>query len=323
MIRRTLILLLILLMTNLEQVFAAPYHVAMPINQTFPRFSSMEIGLWPEYDQASMLVIYTFTLSSDTPVPASLSIRIPTAAGLPNALATGVDVDNLFDIEYDRHVEGQWSYIRFKTSVPVIRLEYYDPTLTLQGTKRQFVFRWESDYDIDNVYLQVQQPFGASNLHISPTPKNGAWVSDNVLNYYNAQFSALAAKTPLALTVTYQKETEQLSISGLQVKPTVPITANTAGRTSLWSTIPWILLIPLAIILIFVVAIWYWRQSIPHAKPIIDQHKKPPHELQKDKVDDSEVKTITQPNIHCHHCGKRAGTHDLFCRSCGTRLRAE
>ena len=59
--------------------------------------SQLEIDLWPEFDQPSMLVIYKATLPSGVSLPVDLTFRIPLAAGSPSAVA--VQQVALYDLE--------------------------------------------------------------------------------------------------------------------------------------------------------------------------------------------------------------------------------
>src|SRR6266508_2017876 len=42
-----------------------------------PKLDSLNVELWSEYDQPSMLVINQFVVSQDTPLPASVTLRFP------------------------------------------------------------------------------------------------------------------------------------------------------------------------------------------------------------------------------------------------------
>jgi len=54
--------------------------------QNTVRFSEIKIELWAEYDTPEMLVMYSFTPTEDSVLPAEIKIRIPANASL-NAVA--------------------------------------------------------------------------------------------------------------------------------------------------------------------------------------------------------------------------------------------
>ena len=113
--------------------------------------TNVRVDIWPEYDKPSVLVIYNVTLASTVTFPVTLSLRIPAAAGKPFAVAWESPDNTLYDIQYDLQTQGEWNTITFSTPSPNVRLEYYDPSLQKDGTKRDFTFRWPGDYTVDNL----------------------------------------------------------------------------------------------------------------------------------------------------------------------------
>lgn len=280
-------------------------------------FAYAEIRLWPEFDQASMLVMYTFALTPSSRIPAQVAIRIPTAAGMPNSVSVGPDTDNLYDIAFSRQVEGEWSTIRVKTALPLIRIEYYDPTIVKSGKNRYYNYTWPADYPTDVVLIQIQKPFGAKNILISPTIANGEWASDGVLSYFSADVTTLTDGKPFTIDLSYQKDTDVLSVTGLEVRSTVPVTYQTQGRLRWWSTIPWLLFAPIIVILVIISGMLYTR---------FNPFKFIPIPIEKARTDRLEKSTpaAQEPPIfvqHCQQCGRRANPGDRFCRTCGAPLR--
>ena len=47
------------------------------------RLQQLQVDLWAEYDQPAMLVIYQGTLAPDTPLPTTLTLRLPERVGNP------------------------------------------------------------------------------------------------------------------------------------------------------------------------------------------------------------------------------------------------
>ena len=46
------------------------------------QIASLDVKLWPEYDQPSMLVIYDFQVRQDAPLPLRMNIRLPQDASI-------------------------------------------------------------------------------------------------------------------------------------------------------------------------------------------------------------------------------------------------
>jgi hypothetical protein len=68
-----------------------------------------------------------------------------------------------------------------------------------------------------------------------------------------------------------------------------------------------------AILLIAGGGYWYWHSMQGRPEPVRKRHG-----VYREKP--------TQPSsdmIYCHQCGKKASIGDVFCRSCGTKLRKD
>ncbi len=275
--------------------------------------SELEVDLWPEYDRPSVLVIYRITLSPEVSLPADLTLRIPAAAGEPHAVAAKQSDGSLVNIDYERVVSGDWGEVSLTASQPELQIEYYDPSITRDGTTRRFEYRWPGDYTVQGMKAQVQQPLGATDLRTSPSL--GEQVTDaNGLSYHNANIGALSAGQEFVISVEYDKATDDLTAAGLQVQPSAPV-ADTAGwRSQLRPALPWGLLV-LGVILLVGGAVWYWQSG--------KRGEQPPRTRGRRKPAVAAEKPAPEGHVYCHSCGKRAGPGDRFCRACGTRLRLE
>jgi hypothetical protein len=273
---------------------------------------SAEVDFWPEYDKPSMLVIYRLTLPASVSLPYEMTARIPAAAGEPNAVASKQPDGALFNLPHDNQVVGEWSVLTFRATTPEIQIEYYDPGLKKQGNEREYVYQWPGDYAVDSLLIQIQQPFGATNMSISPALGSGR-VGQDGLTYYGAEEGALAAGQPFSITIHYQKDTDTLSATTIQVQPSEPLT-ETPTSLNLASMLPWFLG-GLGVLLIVGGAIWY-RQS-GRGETSQPQRRR----RGKAQVASASAPAAETGFVYCHQCGKRAGPGDRFCRSCGTPLR--
>lgn len=276
--------------------------------------SNLEVDLWPEYDRPSLLIIYRITLAPDVSLPTDLTLRIPAAAGEPNAVAAKQPDGSLVNIDYERVIKGDWAEISFTATLPELQLEYYDPNLTMDGATRRFEYRWPGDYSVDAMQVQLQQPVGATDLRTSPslgTPVTGA----DGLQYSKANIGSLSAGQEFEISVEYQKPTDSLTATSLQVQPSAPMSVSASNwRSQLSAALPWGLL-ALGVILLFGGAVWYWqsgKRSEASGKPPRRRRKAAPAE-----------QPAPGGPVYCHACGKRAGPGDRFCRTCGTRLRVD
>lgn len=305
----SVLLLLGFLIVGLAGVASAQQDVSL---------SSLEVDFWPEYDRPEMLVIYRAELDPLVNLPADVTFRIPARVGPPHAVAAGQSNDSLFTVTFDRQVDGEWAYITFNTTMPIIRLEYYDPELSVDDSSRQFQFNWPGDYPVADLLLRVQQPCEASDMQISPSLGNGIVGSDGLVYYVNS-FGSLSQGQEFDLTISYSKTSDCLTISTLDVGAELP--ADTAGRVRLTGVLPYILGL-LGVLLIVGGVVWYWQSGRQQIEPAVRTRRGRRAGGQTTPMDSGgQTAESSQSTIYCHNCGKRATGSDKFCRSCGTRLR--
>ncbi len=285
------------------------------------KLSSLEINIWPEYDKPSVLVIYNISLPSNVNPPVNISLRIPASAGEPNGVAA-VQVDGtLLKLDYTLKAEGDWIAVNFTATMPEEQVEYYDPSLSKQGDTRHFVYTWPGDYAVDSLTVQVQQPYGASNMQITPK-QLGNGVVNSDLTYYTISEGSVKAEQTFNISVSYQKPDDSLSSQHLQVLPSAPITDTTKGRVELLPTnsTNTILIVSAMIIGLSLVGggiYWYFQSSNREVKqsPRRRGRRTPSPEM-------SDI-PMGEGIVYCQQCGNRAGPGDQFCRACGVKLRTE
>ncbi len=279
--------------------------------QESPSIDTLVIDLWPEYDKPSMLVIYKAELSPEVSLPAEITFRMPVQAGMPAVVAVGPDTNSVADVVYDTRVMGDWLEISFIATTPAIQFEYYDPGLLMEGAQRSFDFTWPGDYGVDKLVLQAQQPLGAENLTVSPLM--GRIVQDQVGFTYNIiDVGELEQGETFDLGVSYEKDSDALSVESLQIQPSATITPGSSNIFNLDQ--PWVwFLIVLGVVLIGGGGYWYWRTGRQETQPTKRRQRR------SSSVEQAEVPAGKA--VYCHQCGKRARTGDVYCRTCGIRLR--
>jgi hypothetical protein len=284
-------------------------------------FDKVEVAIWPEYDKPGALVIYHLALSPKVNLPADVSFRIPKAAGKPSAVAYQ-DVDGtLTNLNYTTTADGDWNRISFSTLAPLVQIEYYDPGLTKTGTKRNFEYRWPGDQAVNAMSVQVQQPLNASNMQITPSLGSGQQQKDGLV-YYDKAVGELKAGTPFSVKLAYDKKDDTLSFSSQPVQPAAPINASTPGRLTFQEVLPWILG-GLGLLLVAGGVLWYFISSRDQRVPAGHRHRAAavPARESRGRASEAGASTTTKEAIYCHQCGRRANAGDVFCRTCGTKLR--
>lgn len=322
--------LIIVLLLPAASAAAAPVAAQQP-----PAMASIEVDIWPEYDQPAVLVIYHITVAPDQ-LPADLMVRIPAAVGSPHAVAS-VEAAGMFNIpDVQSEVNGEWLELSFRATVPDVRVEYYDPALNKDGQQREYVFRWGGGMDVQNLTLSVQQPPTAANLTLEPSFSTSRTGGDG-LEYYSYEVGAVEADTaPFTVTLRYTKPNDALTSEFQAAQPIAPVTSDTSGRVQLEQILPW-LLGGLGLLLLLSGGLWYWRSTRVPQTAAVDarrRHSSRPPERSKptERARSTERARTTERTrtnapaaggvaAFCHQCGNKAAPGDLFCRVCGTRLR--
>ena len=270
---------------------------------------TMQVDLWPEYDQPEVFVIYRFSLSDSTTLPANITLRIPSSSGGPYNLAyrdlTSSGDINLFNLEYTTSEQDNWILVNFTAPTPDLQLEYYDPDIRRDGDQHAFEFIWPADTTVRSMAVQVQQPRGASEMEIDP-PMGAGQVMQDGLTYYNGLFGEIEAGEQFSLTFTYVKPDDTLSQGFEPVFPAEPAPA----RTTFSNAWPWILG-GLGVMMILGIVIWYLVPRRTQKRVPRKRHAPtPPGKVAQGPA-----------GVFCHNCGERSQADDVYCRACGTKLR--
>jgi hypothetical protein len=310
MLRRIAFILIAAALAGVAGLPSAPARA-----QAQPELRALQVSLWPEFDRPSMLIIYRITLAPESTLPANLVFRIP-PSGEVLVTAVGASPNTVDEVNHTDQIVGTWKEVSFTATFPVIQFEYYDNGLQIEGQSRHFEYRWPGDYAVGGMTIEVQEPVGATGLRISPNLGAGK-PGENGVVYYTSQVGSLTAGQELGITLDYMKDTQTLTIEELDVQASQAITDDTPGRVRLRSALPWALGL-LGVILIFGGGWWYWHSGRKPERPERRRRGRLAHGERQ-----SASEQAGGEGVYCHQCGKRAAAGDRFCRSCGTKLRAE
>lgn len=273
------------------------------------KLEAINVELWSEYDQPSMLVIYQFLVSQETPLPAEVKLRFPKDG---NLVAVAVESDDqLFNKNFSQPVEqGNWQSITINVeSYEPHRIEYYQP-LNHDGDKRQFKFQWFGDYYVKKFAVSILIPADSTELVTSPpleetTTPDGLWISGVVTK------NDLKMMNSFQFELEYRRESTALvkpEQATAQVVPLTPVDAETPGRVSI-TNLP-LIIGGFGLALIGIALFSYWRST--------QSAESQPSRRRRHKTEE-----VEDGQAYCHECGARAHAGDRFCRTCGSRLRVE
>ena len=275
------------------------------------KLDSLDVELWSEFDQASMLVIDRFVISQTTPLPVSVTLRLPKEG---NLYAVAVEKNGqAFYKDFAPTVEqGDWQTVTINVeSYDPHRIEYYQP-LTWDGNKRSFKYQWFGDYDVKQLGVTVRIPADSTELVTFPAVESTATSEDGTVTLGKFAKNDLKAMQFFQFDLQYQRTSSALSYPNQpgQVLPVSPVGENTPGRVSI-TNLPWIIG-GFGLALIVIALFSYWRSTQSGEEKTPRRHR---HKPEATKEGDGEA--------YCHECGTRAHPGDRFCRTCGSRLRVE
>jgi hypothetical protein len=266
---------------------------------------TLNVQLWPEFDQPAMLVIYDFTLAQGISLPINIDLRIPTDANL--IAVAYAPSGNLLNVPHQEPIEEDgWQVLTIPVDTQAIyHIEYYAP-LAQADSQRQYLYLWPGDYRVANFKVSVKVPVDTTEYTTDPQMRVIPLAdSDQITLEWGA--SNLEAGEQLPIKLTYTKTSDRLSVSDQPLETGI-VDENTEGRVSLSNYLPYILG-GLGILLIVTGGLYFWQTS----KGTRGQRLR--HQARDEKSSGGDV--------YCHQCGKRAQPTDRFCRTCGTRLRKE
>lgn len=271
------------------------------------KLKSINIELWSEYDQPSMLVIHEFTVAESTPLPVKVTVRFPKDG---NLIAVAYFENTLINADFTGPEEqGNWQTVILNVqSYAPHRIEYYQP-LTRNENERQFSFRWFGDYAVDEFNVTVQIPSDSTNVVTEPV------FSDTVTSDDGSHIVGIVTRNGLKMgqsyefKIQYERESESVTKpgNGSNIQPSEPISPDTEGRVSI-DNLPYIIG-GFGLALIFLALFFYWRSTQTGERK------------SRRRLRASNNEEDGEEQAYCHECGARAHAGDRFCRTCGSRLK--
>jgi zinc-ribbon domain len=267
-----------------------------------PVIASLTIEIWPDYDQASVLVLLTGMLPGDTRLPASVSLPLPKGARL-NAVARIESRDGNMrdDISWSTDTPDT---LTFTTPDLRFRVEYYFP-YTVDKNRHSFDYTWLAAVTVNNFQLMVQRPTSAGTFTAGPGPASVVRRDDG-FEYYTFPARAVPSGQPFSAHVDYETATAQMSVTSLPP-------SNTGVQPSALPAVPgtgfgfnW----ALAAIVVggfIIIGALIWQIAARRRSP--DIHK----------AIESRVEQRSGSRF-CSNCGEPIDKGDRFCRECGSEV---
>jgi len=303
------------------------------------RLATLDIAVWPEYDQPAVLVIYYGQIAVDVPLPANVFIRIPASVveGKPHAVAGNDPAQGLINLPYTVTEQNEWLLLSFTTAYSTFQVEFYD-ALDTTRPERNYTLIWSGDMAVDVVAMQVQEPFNASDFHVTPLVEEGQRKDDGLV-YYPAKLGSLQAGQTVAIELSYNKADSRTSVEALSLTVAAPVPQPAPTPSGSFPLPAWMVVgIVVGAGLIVAGVIWYLysgRQEAPteyvassarrkRGRRNVRQHAVPRSERGEHKPwqQEEEYEEEAAFAVFCTQCGQPLRTADVFCSQCGARRRS-
>ncbi len=273
------------------------------------KLKSVNVELWSEYDQPSMLIIHQFTVDESTPLPVQVKVRFPKEGNLTAVAYTGGD-GNMINTDFTGpEKQGDWQAVTLNIqSYAPYRIEYYQP-LTHNGNQRSFSFSWYGDYSVNEFNVTVLLPTDSTNIVAEPIFSSTTTSKDGSQLVGIVKHGSLRMGQSYEFKINYERESETVTKQGnnSNVQPSAPIGPNTEGRVSI-DNLPWIIG-GFGLALIGLALYFYWRST--------QATERSPRQRRRS----GKNQEAGEEQAYCHECGARANAGDRFCRTCGSKLK--
>jgi zinc-ribbon domain len=275
--------------------------------QTDDRLASLNIAVWPEYDQPLVLVQYDGELAAKDPLPRDISLLVPTGAQINAAAYVASNGDYLNTDAPKTQDQGDgFTLVTFSLPATKFHLEYYYDALKGSPDKTM-EFAYKAAEAADNVQLEIQQPLKAENFTTDPAAPIQTTDAHQFI-YHVFNYATLNAGQVQRIKVSYTKSDPNPSIANL---PT-PAPASTQTSSAAGPSIP---LVPAALVasgvaLLALGGFAWWSRN--RQVPVL--------------VEAPEAGTRRKRGAgglggFCSQCGRALAADDNFCPRCGTKKR--
>ena len=271
------------------------------------KLKAVNINLWSEYDQPSMLVIHEFVLDESTPLPAQVTIRFPKDG---NLTAIAYYNGSFITKDYEKlETEGIWQTVTINVeSYAPHRIEYYQP-LIRDANQRSFTYQWFGDYPVSDYSVTAQIPADSTNIITEPPTTDPELSEDGKTLIDTVTQNDLKMGQSSEFKISYERESDLVTqpSNSANIEPSKPIGPGTEGRVSI-DNLPWIIG-GIGLALIGLALFFYWR-STQISEQKARRRRRPGSSAE-----------AGGEQAYCQECGARAQAGDRFCRTCGSKIR--
>jgi hypothetical protein len=277
----------------------------VPVGAEEPlRISSLNVSVWPEYDQPGVLVQFQGTLSATATKtsPRELSFLIPKGAGVGAACAVQANGNHTSETWKESDGAEGWTKITFQVTEPDFHVEYYYNPL-VGAPDKQMTFSYQTLMPIDKAQVDIQHPLKATNFVLTPNTVD-THKDNEGFTYHSYVFKEIAAGQKVSTNIAYTKSDPSPSVSG-EKNTAANSTASSDNNINVNQVIVFALMLGLLGIIVYFI----WERNTRRMQPGIATL--PIHAT-------SQRAPSEWYGGFCTQCGTPMQSDDNFCARCGT-----
>ena len=275
-----------------------------------PTLASLTIDIWPEYDDARVLVIYDGVLAFGGTLPLELTFVVPADAQVHMAGGIAANGGHLHADFDTRLRDDGLMEVSYAPQAPRLYMElYYNP---LSGDDdRQFTYPVTAPFEVDSLVVRVQEPLRATGFELAPAAEES--MQDNKgLDYHVLRRGDLPAGSVMPVTVAYRKTDRQPSVTRQGAPAAVQSGAAKGNADSPWQQARTWILVTLAVGFF---GMGFYKMF---AKSEFAGVSGASAERTENRRTDTESGS-GEPGF-CAQCGRPLAPEHRYCGTCGTRV---
>jgi hypothetical protein len=277
------------------------------------RLASLQINVWPEYDDARVLVMYDGAVADTANLPRDISLFIPSTASL-NAAAY-VDGNGTFitipGTPATQDTGDGFLRVTIKLPAPKFHLEYYyNPLEGSPDKSMEFVYK--AAQPAENVQLDIQQPLKSDKFATDPVTQVKTTDPHN-FTFYVFNYATMDTGQTQRVKVSYTKADPSPSIASIPQPASAP--ADTQLPLPANSLLPSVL-IAAALALMALGGFAWWSRGRNAMETAAAEVDAPRRRHGRQSAHSNALRTG-----FCVQCGRGLEADAVFCPRCGTRKR--
>ncbi len=279
---------------------AAPRAYAANAFEETTRFASLEISVWPEYDQPGVLVQYQGQLAGATQPGASreISVLVPKGAGVGAACGLKSDGTHTSETWKEADAGDGFTSITYQVGEPQFHVEFYYNPLVGSADKTMD-FTYKAAEPVDELYLDVQHPLKATNFVLTPNAPDSHTDKDG-FTYHVYSEKQVAVGQTISSKIAYTKTDPNPSVSGQKAAPAATSNQDAAGGLNPNLVVVLAVLVAAAGLIAYFA---FLRRSQPQFVPV--------------SISEERGERRLSNGGFCTQCGKALEPEDRFCAKCG------